>query len=192
MNTKNEFLKTENLLLQEFNETWAQIRHLENLRSKYLGFFFTVILASVGFFINLMRDGIANNSIVVFGLFSLVWILFILTFLLYTAIKKMNVIIGHFGDCIRVIRRYFPNTEEIDKRISVREIKNAVMKHKIFSVHYTLELLLQLFCIIFLLIQFVGVILQIKNTCIVCWQTIVMILLLMISLIIYLKAKIIK
>jgi len=46
------------LIWKSWDEAWAQSRHLESMRSQYLGFFFTVLLAAAVFAI---REGIKGE-----------------------------------------------------------------------------------------------------------------------------------
>ena len=46
---------SEKLLLSEFSEAWNHYRHVETMRTQYLGFFFAMMIAYVGFSVSIVQ-----------------------------------------------------------------------------------------------------------------------------------------
>jgi hypothetical protein len=47
---KDKTLNKENVLLEEFHQSWEHYRHLENARTRYMNFFFTALFAVIGLY----------------------------------------------------------------------------------------------------------------------------------------------
>jgi hypothetical protein len=131
------------LLQQEFSEAWAHYRHLEVSRSKYLGFFFTVILATSGFVITIFKEfSSSQEPWVYFGLLSLSWVVAVLSFFIFTTIKKAGFVLRHYEDVMRRVRYLsYEDPVAIDALMNVREKNNPVMKMMLFSTQQTAELI---------------------------------------------------
>jgi hypothetical protein len=81
-------------LKREWEQAWIHYRHLESTRTQYLGCFFTVLLASIGLSIGLLKDvKVADLPTVMFGLYILLEVVFTITLGLFTAIIKMGYVL---------------------------------------------------------------------------------------------------
>lgn len=139
----NKFGNADALLQQEFSEAWAHYRHLEASRSKYLGFFFTVLIATSGFVLTIFKDfGDSQEPWVYFGLISLVWIVSILSFFIFTTIKKSGFVLKHYEDVMKEVRHLsYDQAIHIDALMNVREKNHPVMKMALFSTQQTAEII---------------------------------------------------
>ncbi len=131
---------SEQLLLREFDETWAHYRHLESTRSQYLGFFFTVTLAAIGAGIPAARsDATAHGGTLLLILVFLV-VYGELARFLYVSIVKMGAVLALYD-----LRRDQVRTElHLDpSKLSVRTLPSAALGSQLFSVQRSAETVLQ-------------------------------------------------
>jgi heme/copper-type cytochrome/quinol oxidase subunit 4 len=162
----NEFL------LREFQEAWTQYRHIESMRVQYLGFFFTVILGSLGFAITMLKDLSGKNvSLLFFGLLSMIWVLNWLTIFLYTSVRKSGFVLGHYNNVINNIRgRIYSENIELKGIVYERVSENPLMNMRIFSVQYVSETILIMSCILFTIIQIAGYFVSLQTKLLFSWQ----------------------
>ena len=95
-----------NLLLEEFRQAWEHYRHLENNRAWALGFLFTVALAGAGFIAKLLSEGAVTEKPDTY-LFSCSIVLAVggIAPFIYARIAKTAVVMRHYADAWRAIRR---------------------------------------------------------------------------------------
>ena len=155
---KTNSSKSGDLLLHEFQEAWSHYRHIEESRSQYLGFFFIVMLSSIGFLISLSQNlDLMTSSWSVFGILILFWLLYILTFFMFVSVRKMGVVKKHYEDVIARIREHFYIDEpDLNKILNIRDKKHQVMQSSLFSVQTSAEYILIGSCIILTLIEVIG------------------------------------
>lgn len=133
------------LLLAEFHEAWEHYRHLENGRAKYLGFFFTILFAIVGFIVSIINKegGIKEiEHTIWFGLILLVWVLNVLTTFIYTTVKKVKAVLLHYEGVWTIIRKLIYSEPEFNwfgRNLHVRESKIKLRRYKPFSFQNTAE-----------------------------------------------------
>ena len=126
--------KAEDLLVEEFKEAWSHYRHVESTRVQYLGFFFTVVFGISGFVIAVLKDLQPSStsclpSRLVLGLFTLGWLLFMLTILLFASVRKLGLVLRHYEGVIKQVRNMlYPSDWHIDTVLNIRESQHPVMK----------------------------------------------------------------
>lgn len=133
-------------LIREWEQAWNHNRHLESTRSQYLGFFFTVTLASVSVSIGLMK-GVADKDqpAVLTGLLVLGFVVFLITLALFTAIKKIGYVLAQYSTIVNSVRNEmeFPSNKEFPYKIKdLYGYPKEVLESKLFRVQGAAEILL--------------------------------------------------
>ena len=138
------------LLIHEYTEAWAHYRHVENDRTTYLKFFFTMLLASLGFLLSISKDirtfGEAQPPFVG-GVFLLLWFLNILTLFIFANIKQSGWVLDHYEKVWRLIRDMLLDTslaDQLDVRKQCHPSKR--MGRWLFSAQKSAEHLLFSMC----------------------------------------------
>jgi hypothetical protein len=92
------------IMLREWDEAWAHSRHLETMRSQYLGFFFTAALAITAFTAPQIADDSLGTSGALVTVAVLVLGLHGLTTFLYLAIFRINQVLNYYRTILIAIR----------------------------------------------------------------------------------------
>jgi hypothetical protein len=133
-------------LAREWEQAWNHYRHLETTRTQYLGFFFTVLVASIGLAVGLLKDVKPPDlPAVLFGLFVLAEVVFLITLGLYTAIKKTGYVLKRYETIINSVRNKsdFASSKDFPFDLSdMIDYPAAVLDAKVYSVQRTAELTL--------------------------------------------------
>ena len=90
--------------LREWDEAWAQSRHLETMRGQYVGFFFTALLAVIAFSANQTADDSLRSSGSLLTVSALAYGLQLLSAFLYLAVVRINKVLFHYSQIIYSIR----------------------------------------------------------------------------------------
>jgi hypothetical protein len=126
----------------QFKESFAQSRHLEMLRARHMGFFFTVMIASFGVGASVLRDrpldALHGNTLFVLVLW--IWILDLLSLLVLTSVKKL-------GHAHAIHSRFIKWTREqlINDRDTIKQMlgsfgdQNPLSRSRLLSVQFTNE-----------------------------------------------------
>jgi hypothetical protein len=95
-----------------WDEVWAHSRHLETMRSQYLGFFFTAVLAVTAIAAkDLAADGLrTTGSLVAFS--ALMLGLEVLTAFMLLAIRRIGHVLGEYRKAVFQIRDAAPQSTE--------------------------------------------------------------------------------
>ena len=138
-------------LEHEFREAWTHYRHIENDRTKYLGYFFGVLTASMGFLLILLRGNLPwedNTRWLIPGIFSFVWIITVLNLYILLFIKKTEFILQHYHKVWKGIRKLvYDDPDEMHKILDFQDFYPPVMI-PLFSNQYISEKVLVLFMIL--------------------------------------------
>ena len=133
-------------LLREWDQAWDHYRHLESTRSQYLGFFFTVLVASTGLAVGLLKDVSSSaQATVVFGLTVLGFIDFLITVGLFTAIKKTGYVLKRYEVIMKTVRQRsgFSSSQELPFDLAdMKGYPGAVLDSRMFSVQRSAEVIL--------------------------------------------------
>jgi len=92
--------------LREWEQAWAHTRHLETMRSQYLGFFFTAVLGVTALAGPRLADDSLRTSGDLLTLATLALALELLTGFLYLAVVRMNKVLGFYSKQIETISRW--------------------------------------------------------------------------------------
>lgn len=143
----------ESQLLREWEQAWNHYRHLESSRSQYVGFFFTVLLATISIAIGFMK-GITLDSkpIVIFGLIGLIFVDFFITISIFIIIKKTGYVLRRYEIIIETVREEFgvESSEKLPFDLAdMKDYPSQVFDSKIFSVHRSTEIILGFSCFLF-------------------------------------------
>lgn len=137
------------LLKQEFTEAWNHYRHLENDRTRYLGFFFTLLIASIGLLLNALATVSPTSPTpywFVPGVFLLAWLFDALSLFIYANIKKSAFILRHYFNIMWRIRELiYEDPPKMHQLLSVAET-HPIVKSMWFSHQKLSEMLLLSAC----------------------------------------------
>lgn len=172
------------ILLTEFTELWSHYRHLESNRATYIGFFFTVIIASIGYYLKISIEFYSsaksvNSELFIFGSIIFGWILLILNLYIYSCIKKIGYVLYPYEKAIENLRHLvYSNKSDIDSSINIRKINSSISNT--LSIQQLSNLLLLVIAIILYIIIMSSTIFSFCNSYINCWQFIILSILLII------------
>jgi len=131
------------LLLAEFREAWAHYRHMEVSRGQYLGYFFTVTLASLGYFINVLNSRAPTRSLIM-GVCLYAVVLYALDTLIFTSVKKLGINLRHYEDVIYHIRIIIlKDSIRYEPLLNIRKNSNHLRSSRIFGLQTTAEWILK-------------------------------------------------
>lgn len=141
-------------IVREWDQAWNHYRHLESARSQYLGFFFTVLLASVGLAISFLKDvKPADQDTVIIGLLILTFVVFLITIGLFTSIKKMGYVLWRYEVIINSARQEigFPSCEEFPFNLpDMPSYPKKIFNSRLYSIQRLAEIILGVTSIILL------------------------------------------
>lgn len=134
-------------LIYDGEQAWSHYRHLESQRSQYLGFVFTAVLGVSGLLVAVVSGGKSNVEAVVAGAAIMSFVLLLLCFLIYAAVRKVGAAL-HFHhaeiDAVRLqlFKEFVDESDDFGSRQYARHRVPALMKTKIFSTQGIAELTL--------------------------------------------------
>ncbi|MGN9807618.1 hypothetical protein [Micromonospora sp. L32] len=145
-------------LIHESNQNWLHHRHLETQRGQYLGFFFTALLASAGLLTSIATQDRRDTDLVVLGGALLCFILMIVSFAIYAAVRKLGAVLRFYDREIRLLRqKLFANLEQETGGYGERELAGLhvppIMRTRVYSAQGVAENILASTCVLLLLIQ---------------------------------------
>ncbi len=130
-----------------FEQSRIHFRHLETLRTQYLGFFFTVMIASVTVATSLLKDAETTNmSTVVFGILILIFVDFILSLNILVAVIKFGFARTHHQKMINGAAKMFgfsrESTDFPDSPNDNKTYQSEIFERSTFSVQKSAEFVL--------------------------------------------------
>ena len=157
-------------LVREWEQAWNHYRHLESSRNQYLGYYFTVLLASLSVSISLLRDvSTDEKSTVIFGLLVLVFIVFLITTVLFVSIKKSGYVLKNYKKIINSVRidSFFRSSEAFPFNSSdMRGRPKVVLESDLFSVQVSAEFILGIGSFLLLLLIIWITVFIFKSSCV--------------------------
>jgi uncharacterized membrane protein len=98
-------LDLRDLLLKEFDQAWAQYRHLESERSWSIGFMFTIILGAIGWAVKIFNKTESVNAN--FGSMIIATIVCVLGIAIYATVRKTRFALRHYIKVWHFLRKEF-------------------------------------------------------------------------------------
>jgi hypothetical protein len=89
--------------LQMWEQSWSQLRHLESMRSQYLGFFFSIVLGVTALAGPRLADDSLRSSGDLLTVATLIVSVELLAGFLYISVVRVNGVMGHYTDRIESI-----------------------------------------------------------------------------------------
>lgn len=144
------------MIKQEYCEAWNHYRHMEIDRSRYLGFLFTFLIASIAFLLNTFSKLDMSKELPIW-LFLMVYFLLsiinLLSIFIYTNIKKLSFALTHYDKVIERIRVDVFSKNDLKKfKLDVGK-SHPIMNSKLFSNKILSEILCLLICIVLDVVQ---------------------------------------
>lgn len=168
----DKFGDSKELLLEEFKEAWSHYRHLELSRSRYLGFFFTITIASLGLIVTFFKDfQTQEGPWLYFGILSLLWVVNVLSLFIFCSIKKIGFVLRHYESVMEKVRGLtYENSNAISQHLWVRNKSHPVMTMRFFSAQGTSEAIPAGFITILTIVQAVSIYMGMSTEFITKWQ----------------------
>jgi hypothetical protein len=134
------------MLFREYDEMRESARHNSTARAQYLGFFFTVMFASVAYLGSVARDGGLTHAWRAATASLVLWVVTVMSCLTFIAIAKFGRVLEHQSYVRGRIRDHFLAAEQREllraKRIKVT--KGDPYPHALFTVQRSAEATLEL------------------------------------------------
>jgi len=147
--------KAETLMLHDYQQAWDHTRHLETMRSQYLGFLFTIALGSIALGVPVVGSGALNNPVQLVALSSFLAVLFLITVLIYISVRRFGIVYAQYQDAIYLIRDHFyagdQNLDAILVTLHFHAPDHPVVRSRLPRVHTAVEIIVQLFFFLTLL-----------------------------------------
>jgi heme/copper-type cytochrome/quinol oxidase subunit 4 len=144
--------KAEALMLEEYHQVWEHARHMETMRSQYLGFFFTVTLGLAVLAVPTISAGALNNPARLVVLSGFLTVFFLFTAFIYIAIRKTGVVYGRYVGAIHLIRDHFlvnrRGLETVLSWLRFLESDIPIMRSRLFRIQTTAEFIIRLFMLL--------------------------------------------
>lgn len=147
--------KKEELFTSELNQAWDHYRHLEETRTKFLNFFFTMFLGSVGFLITLFNQYGSENTYKFYLSLSLfVSLIFIISIIIFSTITRIGYVLKAYELIFKKTREHYYGKESGALKLwSIRKNIPKSVSKGLFSVQNSSKFLLVIFCFVLTLIQ---------------------------------------
>ena len=104
----------------EYRDSFDQHRHLENLRSRYLAFLFTVAFAGRGLIGSILNKASYDYYFPIFTSMIIALISLAIIFYLSSLLNSMKAYFVHYEGIYRVIRKSYLN-DEIEETLNIRK-----------------------------------------------------------------------
>lgn len=135
-------------LLLDFNQVWSHYRHVENERNQFTGYFFTALLASIGFFVAFLSSTQRPNfgwSVVGTVLFTHVFS--VISFVIYSSVKKFGEVISAYAMMMHDVwpRLYLnadPKIAEMADSLNVHRRLRPIMYSRLYSAQWNSEVII--------------------------------------------------
>jgi hypothetical protein len=150
----------------EFKESYAHYRHLEQERSRHLAFFFAMVGGLLGFLGFLLKDGkpVTGLDWFLFVGGLIVVFLQILDTVTFTAIRRIGDARAQHAATMDHLR------EKLNSDTYVSDLWKAFKKRAHVSVQCAAEITLHLFALLFVTTASVGAIYALTTGAVFCWQ----------------------
>ena len=150
--------------LEEFKQSYAHYRHLEQERSRHLAFFFTLVGGLLGILGILLKDGTPVTDWFVFVACLTLVFLQILALVIFAAIRRM----GDARETHRAQMSYLRGKLSSDTYVA--QLWVDFMNRRYFSVHRAAEVAVLSFAAVFVIAATSGAIYAQKTQNMECWQ----------------------
>ena len=156
--------KSEEFFKSEMDQAWNHYRHLEETRTKYLNFFFTIFLASIGFALTTIKTN-SNLSIdQYFGYAVFVFVLFLFSIILLASIVRLGYVLSSYELVMKETRKYFYGHDSTVIEVwNIRKNIPSSVNRGLFSIQKSSRLLVFGVCVLLSVIEF-GLAYQMANT----------------------------
>ncbi|MGI5183162.1 hypothetical protein ACQEVZ_43585 [Dactylosporangium sp. CA-152071] len=131
-------------LMYEGQQHWLHYRHIEQERNQFLGYFFTLLVAIVGFFVAISAQ-MANWEDVAVGVSSMAWALGLVSLLILASVRKFGAALRAYDrDIARIRASLFAaadgkRTHLATDRVTVGGGVRPTTLHRMFDPQFTAE-----------------------------------------------------
>jgi hypothetical protein len=133
------------LLFEEYKEAMNQRRHLETMRSSYMGAYFAFLVGLLGLVSALLQKNATDHWVAV-SVPIFLSILTILTTMIYISTRKISALLGYYDNMSAVVRRRVYGTEEADElenAFKFYDNRDPVLEKRLFSLTGMIDNFLQ-------------------------------------------------
>jgi hypothetical protein len=137
----------------EGQQQWLHYRHIEQERNQFLGFFFTLLVAIVGFFVAVSSRAPDWPSLAM-GVTSMAALLGMISVLIFASVRKFGAALNeHDQDIARIRESLFSlleagrtHLESEPRTVSMR--MRPVMLHRVFDPQFSAEVIVGTFVVV--------------------------------------------
>ncbi|MFI5911789.1 hypothetical protein [Dactylosporangium sp. NPDC051541] len=139
-----------NALVYEGQQHWLHYRHIEQERNQFLGFFFTLLVAVVGFLVAFGARA-ADWPTAATGLTIMAAVLFMITCLIFTSVRKLGVALEACDRDIKRIRAALFERVEPERthlapgQRDVTVLRHRTMVDRVFDPQFSAEVIVGTF-----------------------------------------------
>jgi hypothetical protein len=140
-------------LVYEGQQHWLHYRHIEQERNQFLGFFFTLLVAIVGFFVA-VRSRAPSWPSLALGVAAMAALLGMISLLIFASVRKFGAALGeHDRDIARIRESLFSLVDggkshlaSEPRTVSMR--MRPVMLHRVFDPQFAAEAIVGIFAVV--------------------------------------------
>lgn len=140
-------------LVYEGQQHWLHCRHIEQERNQFLGFFFTLLVAIVGFFVAISARAPSWPALAM-GLTSMAAVLGMISLLIFASVRKFGAALAEYdGEIARIRESLFSLFERGQTHLAaehrtVSMRMTPVMLHRVFDPQFTAEVTVGTFALV--------------------------------------------
>jgi hypothetical protein len=140
-------------LVYEGQQHWLHYRHIEQERNQFLGFFFTLLVAIVGFFVAVSARAPGWPRLAV-GLSAMAAVLGVISLLIFASVRKFGAALREYDRDIARIRASLlalveaGRTELAAEPRTVSMRMRPVMLHRVFDPQFAAEVIVGTFAVV--------------------------------------------
>ncbi len=154
----SEFKETNNTIhLEELRQVWNHYRHLDNMRVKFMNFFFTVLFAVIGLYSAIIK--ISSDESEIFKSlvgFTLIWFLNILTVYILLNLQKIGSllkgytkVIGRFRELLYRGEKKIPSNTSVEEYLTSKPKSIQNLSENLLKFFFLITIILLISILIF-------------------------------------------
>lgn len=135
-------------LLAEFDQAWMHYRHVESMRTQYLGFFFTISLGSTALAVPAVSADALDNPSRLASFAVFLWVFSAVASFIYISVRKAGPVLSHYEAVMRAVReRWYtsPDDTDLPSLFDVRVRLAGVARSAAFSTQWSAEWTIRFF-----------------------------------------------
>ncbi|GAB3839398.1 hypothetical protein ACFPIJ_34940 [Dactylosporangium cerinum] len=142
--------------MYEGQQHWLHYRHIELERNQFLGFFFTLLVAIVGFFVAISARA-ADWPTIAIGLTAMAAVLGLISLLIFASVRKFGAVLDVYDrDIARIRQALFEKAQDERTHLATgKAVMQPVILHRVFDPQFAAEVIIGTFGVVAFGIQLV-------------------------------------